>query len=290
MTIFGVDYASVDGNKPPDWKAAYAAGVRFTIVRGNYRTWIDPTLARDREAIRDAGIVLGEYMFPVPGPGNPSAAEQVAAFRRATDTLRTVDLPPMIDVEFPHGVAATGLDRDGLLDWIRDAIALLRTAYGVWPLLYTSGRVWDGTDSDSLHAPPTPDLFECPLVLARYPFTTRIQAVMLPSRVDILPWPTPPASWGAGNVWLHQYQGDALGVPGFSATVDLNRFKVPKLGEEGERIAWIRRRLGRPDSGALTKYDAVDVAFVQAFQKKLGLVSDGVVGPKTFAALAWTNH
>ena len=126
----GVDYAKVDGNArlgPAGWLAQKANGVDFAIVRGSYEKWADPTAARDAPDIRAAGIVFGAYMFPMPGKGHPTATEQVKAFV-ASNTLRAGDFPPVLDVEFPQGIAATGLGRAELLAWIREAVKALRQA------------------------------------------------------------------------------------------------------------------------------------------------------------------
>lgn len=59
-----------------------------------------------------------------------------------------------------------------------------------------------------------------------------------------------------------------------------------KLGVEDARVGFLRQRLNLPtnvDSPALFGEEMVDA--VKAFQKSLGLQIDGVVGPKTIAAL-----
>ena len=63
--MLGVDYASVDSNGRPNLDAAKAVGLRFAFVRATYAKWADLTCARDRDAIRAAGLVFGAYMFPV---------------------------------------------------------------------------------------------------------------------------------------------------------------------------------------------------------------------------------
>jgi peptidoglycan hydrolase-like protein with peptidoglycan-binding domain len=96
--------------------------------------------------------------------------------------------------------------------------------------------------------------------------------------------PPVPPPWGdAGNWWIHQYQGDATNFPGFSGNVDMNRFNVAFKGARGARVRWIQRRLGVTENGA---FDAATEGAVRAFQDDNDLVSDGVVGPRTFAYLA----
>ncbi|HEY6018962.1 MAG TPA: GH25 family lysozyme [Candidatus Paceibacterota bacterium] len=278
----GVDIASVDGNKPVDWAKAKAAGVQYAIFRGTYITWADPTWKTEASRARDAGLLVGAYLFPVMDKSHPSAHDQVAAFCAAVK-LTKFDFPPILDVEFPGGIGKTGHTRTELLQWIRDAVAQFTNLLSVWPILYTSARVWDGTDEDSLQAQPTPDLLKCPLWLARYPFKTRIDAIT-DSRVDALALPPVPKSWGDGNVWMHQYQGDAVHLPGFSATEDLNRFFDLHQGSSGPRVSWLQVKLGIGTDGS---FGPDTERAVKSFQALHNLTQDGVVGPRTFAALCW---
>lgn len=279
----GIDIASVDGNKQIDWIQAKQIGVRFAIFRGTYITWADPTWTKEAQRAKDAGMLVGAYMFPVMDKKHPDAKAQVRAFCDAVK-LTKFDFPPILDVEFPGGIEATGHTRPELLDWIRAAVAEFKNILSVWPMLYTSARVWDDVDTDSLHAPPTPELVLCPLWLARYPWKTRINAHVDATEVDAVAMLTVPASWGQGNVWIHQYQGDAINLPGFTATSDLNRFFDLKLGASGPRVAWAQKKLGITADGSFGS--GTDTS-VKSFQALHNLTQDGVIGPRTFAALCW---
>jgi len=287
----GIDIASVDENKPVNWFEAKKAGVKFAIFRGTYSTWADPTWQIEAVRARMAGLIVGAYLFPVMGKTSPSAKEQIAAFVKSVGSLLPTDLVPTLDVEFPGGIAKTGKSREELLAWVREAVVALRDAYKAYPMIYTSARVWDGEDTDSLDADglgiPTPELLNCPLWLARYPYARKINAQDIPSIVDNLPTPPVPKAWGdATNVWIHQYQGDAIHLEGFSSTVDLNRFFDLRLNcRSGERVKWLQRKLG------VTNVDGVfgpkTDATLRVWQASVGLVSDGIVGPSTFAMLCW---
>jgi len=294
--MIGCDYASVDKNAPPNASAAKTAGVTFAIVRGSYKTWTDPTARRDAEAWRAAGVTFGAYMFPVLDRGAPSPAEQVRAFARS-GAVQKFDLPPTLDVEFPGGIKKTGRTRAELLGWVLEAVAEMKREFGCSPFVYTSARVWDGDDSDSLDADKNgfgalhPTMSECPLWLARYPYKTRLPAIGDTREerkvVDALPWPPVPRAWGdAHNVWIHQYQGDALKMPGFTSTVDLNRFRSLARGEAGERVRWLQRRVKLAEGTPGIFDEALEDA-VREVQSRAGLVADGVVGPRTFARVAW---
>ena len=281
--MIGIDYAAVDGDAAPDLAAAIAAGVRFAIIRGSYERWPDPTCARDRDAIRTAGLTYGAYMFALPGPAHPTPEEQVATFEAGAHLNPGQDLPAVIDIEFPgKGIAATGLSRVELAAWIGRAVAELERRFGCKPMVYTSARVLDDVDADCLAGAADAALAECPLWLARYALATR-----QPGRLDADGIPLPPLPRIAGAMlWAHQYQGDAVRVPGFNATVDLSRWFPLGIGEAGARVQWVHSRLG---AAALTPgaNEAGVGAAVRAYQAAHGLTADGVIGPATFARLAW---
>lgn len=296
MTLYlGVDIASVDGNAPVNWLFAAKSGVRFAFFRGSYRMWSDPTFAREAKRARDAGVTVGAYLFPT-FADSVSIGSQIEAFAKAADVKAGRDLPPVLDVEFPGGIKATGNTRTELLGDIVEFVIEMRARFGCSPMIYTSARVWDGEDDDALNADEElasePDLVRelraCPLWLARYPFKTRIEAIGDDAnekpRVEALPLPPVPKAWGLENVWIHQYQGDAVRMPGFSSTVDLNRFFDLRIADNGPRVAWVQSKLALKTDGS---FGVLTDDAVRKFQKQRALVADGVVGPKTFAALAW---
>jgi hypothetical protein len=295
--ILGLDRASVDGNKVRNYPVARAAGFSFAFVRGSYERWADPSFAADVDEIRAAGMVAGAYAFPLPGAGHPTAREQMRVFGRA-NPIRRGDMPPVLDVEFPRGIASTGLSRPELLRWVLEAADELQEIFGVAPMIYTSRRVWDGEDQDALDADgrvvaaagvglgsvAALALAHCPLWLAQYHVGYR-----QPAKLDASPpWPPTPAAWGEGNHWVHQEQGDATGVPGFSSTIDLNRFRPMYLGETGPRVRWIQQRLGLVE-GAPGVCDSVTCDAIAEYQAAVGLEADRVIGPRTFARLAWEH-
>lgn len=284
---FGIDYASVDGNKPPDLAAAKAAGLRFAIVRGSYSTWQDPTCSRDRAAIRAAGLTFGAYLFPVMNAGAPTPEEQVRQFLQHAELEPSRDFAGVLDLEWPGGIAKTGKTRIEIANWIRRAVAEFEHRTGCKPIVYSSARVLDGNDTDSLAGAADRMVFGCPAWCARYPFKTRIPAVTNDATVDALPRPPVPRALGdADGWWIWQYQGDAIHLPGFSATVDMDEFNLLRHGAKGTRVSWVQRRVGVVEGTPGVWTDAMDDA-VKSFQQEKGLVADGVIGPATFAALTW---
>jgi GH25 family lysozyme M1 (1,4-beta-N-acetylmuramidase) len=278
--MLGVDYASVDGDSRPSLAAAKAAGLRFAFIRASYSTWADPTCARDRDAIRAAGLTFGAYLFPVTDHGAPEPEEQVAAFVRGAGLDRDRDFAPVIDLEWPGGIAKTGRSRAELAIWIEGALHAIYQAYGCEPIVYSSARVLDGNDADGLGGAASKLLADCPLWLARYPFRTHLE----PQLGAVLTPPPVPATLGdADGWWMHQFQGDAVHFPGFTSTVDVDRFNMLGAGAKGSRVAWLQRRLNVIEDG----FGPGTEAAVKTLQAKCGLAVDGVVGPATFAAASW---
>jgi len=298
--IFGLDTASAGGRKNPNWVRAKAEGaISFAIIRANWGVGEDRFFKGNWPKIKDAGIVRGAYMFlrfphPKYGMKAPDPVSQARAFIKTVGNPDKSDLPPSLDVEFPGdkryprrgGREVTGMTAEQLLDGVRAAWKVLKAYYGVAPIIYTSERVW----RENLCNLRAPDLVESPLWLARYykgfgsgP-ARRDAGAFADGRKD----PPVPPPWGdSRNWWIHQYQGDAVRLPGFpTGNVDMNRFNTMLKGETGNRVKWVQRRLGIAQNGRFD--DAIERA-LRAFQKKKGLVSNGVIDPQTFAYLCWSN-
>lgn len=285
--LFGVDIASVDDNKKTNWALAKAQGpISFAIIRATYSTTRDPQFAATWPQLQTTRIVRGAYMFLVyPRTGQPKPASPTAQATALIDTvgdLERTDLPPSLDIEFPKGRSATGMSATAALDWAREAWTTLKDHYGVPPIVYTSGRVW----REDLADLAAPDLVESPLWLARYFLKTGIKANRDPGQfADGKRDPPVPTPWG--GAWaIHQYQGDAFGFPGFSSTVDINRFNTMVKGSSGDLVRWVQRKLGVTESGT---YDDATWKALLTFQAANDQVVDGIVGPKTFASLCWAT-
>lgn len=282
--IIGIDYASVDGNAQPDFGRAKTACVAhdsrlsLLILRSAWGTSPDPIIARDWHRAEDAGLIVGAYLFlRMPHQGFAATPEdQVHAFADNMPQLSVHNLVPIIDVE------DTGLSADAELAWVHRAWLEMKVIYGVPPMIYDSERVW----REDLHDLPAGEMLDSPQWVAKpwpWPVRTRPELSGGPfasGKYD----PLVPAPWGVGNWWLHQYQGDAFGMPGFSNTVDLSRFRLMSLGETGRRVAWVQRRMAVPATGV---FDQAMLSQVRAFQREQGLEIDGVIGPATFRALCW---
>ena len=282
-TFFGVDTADGE-NQNADWLRAKAqVPIDFAIIRASGGGGPDHDFRPAWPKLKDAGLVRGAYLFlvfPRRGGWPSSPVTQATAFIKTVGNLDAGDLAPALDVEADTW-QNTGMKPPQLLEGVRAAWKTLRDYYGVPPIIYTSRRVW----IEVLGNLPAPDLAESPLWVKDYPYKLRTPAHYDPQpfaggRLD----PRMPAPWGdAANWWIHQYQGDALQLPGFVRTVDMNRFNTTVRGAAGDRVRWVQRRLGIPQSGA---FDAATEQALRAFQGKKGIDADGVINPRTFAYLS----
>jgi len=287
MASIGLDYASVDDNEAPDFVAARQAGARFAILRAvygrrvagqmdNLPVYIDPVWARDSGAVKAAGLKRSAYLFvcyPQTGVETPSPEIQAQAFIDHVQLEPNHDYVPMFDVEEKSDM----LDPSGMYDWTLCVCRKLRDHYKAWPGMYTSASVW----RDNLGDHDAPDLLECPLWLAG-PWKDETQ-VDLDGAPGYSPY-TISQFGDATNYWLYQYQGDATQWPGFSSTVDANRFHTVARGSNGTIVRWIQRRVGAFADG---DFGPQTESAVKAFQIQHGLLADGIVGPLTFAPLSW---
>ena len=288
--IFGLDCADVESTASTSWSLAKANGpISFAIIRAAYGKTADVSFQTSWPAIKAVGITRGAYLFlRFPKKGSsapPDPKTQAQAFVNTVGPLDHTDFPPVIDVEFPgNGRKDTGLTPTQALAWVRSAWRALASAYSVTPIIYTSARVW----SEDLNNIAAGVLARSPLWLARYFYGANTTAVRDPVALGSgFQDPPVPPPWGdAGNWWIHQFQGDAIGLPGFARTVDMDRFNTTIQGAKGDLVKWMQGQLGIAQSGT---FDAALTKRVIGFQAAKGLVADGIVGPKTFVALCWNQ-
>lgn len=300
MSLYlGIDFASVDGNRPIDWAKARMGGCRFVIIRAGFGAWTDPAFRAEVQRARAVGLIVSAYLMPLYAKGSPSVTAQVAPFRRAILPIGPGSFPPALDVEFSGGIAKTGRSRRELLMLVCDFVAEMRSVFGVAPLLYTSARVWDGEDADSLDADrlgkPIGDvdvsaLRDCVPWLARYPYNYKLPAVgddaSEKAIAERLPMPPVPRQWG--YVRIHQYQGDARGFAGAIGQCDMNRFFALAKGSTGPGVSWLQRRLAMAE-GTPGVFDEPTAIALGEVQRRAGIVDDEIMGPQTFSHVAWCN-
>jgi GH25 family lysozyme M1 (1,4-beta-N-acetylmuramidase) len=287
MTILGVDYYGPETPTQPNFVKAKAGGIRYAICKavngrpvtaGEKKPYLDPAWARDKQAILSAGLIRGAYLFlcyPRKGLYTPEPEVQAQAFIDYVQ-LTNKDFVPQLDVEEASDV----LTAAEMYDWTVRCATALALAYKARPGIYTSNRVWQ----ENLGGHAAGYLLPCPLWLAKpWPWPPRSPAHLtgMPTR----PWLIP--QWGS-QWWIYQYQGDALGVPGFPSTCDLNSFNLLVKGSTGDTVAWAQRRLvADPPLVIDGDFGTKTEAAVKLFQKSSAIAVDGQIGPQTFACLGW---
>ena len=95
----GIDVSHHQGTI--DWRKVAASGVVFAFIKstqGDYFT--DPYFHRNRQAAKDAGILVGAYHYYDP---NIEAAKQAKHFREVVGPVPAGELQPMLDVEESRG-------------------------------------------------------------------------------------------------------------------------------------------------------------------------------------------
>jgi peptidoglycan hydrolase-like protein with peptidoglycan-binding domain len=300
MAQLGVDYANTDTiNKPgvAGFTQAKDAGARIIIPRavfgrpeyGQSPVYLDAYWSRDKNDIVAAGLNRSSYLFVcVPTkarPDTPDPDVQVAAFYgyvqldKPTLGKKPHDMVPFFDVEMASDV----LSADAYYDWILEVAKLMRSAFGAWPGMYTSERVWTEVLKDHAAGP----LINCPLWIAKpWPWPEGS-----PVRLDGAPGynPTTIPEFGDSTNWvLYQYAGDATGTPGFApGATDTNRCNVIQRGAKGAIVKWIQARAGNltvdGDFGPQTE------ARIKQLQGQYALAADGIVGIDTTVLLSWLN-
>lgn len=286
--MFGIDLASVDDPGQPDWSKPQSLGLGFVFLRSNYGIVRDPFYASQGSRLKALKIPYGPYLFLCfPFKGRPAAQpeDQAHAMIQAVGAreLGNLDFPPVIDIEFPgDGFADTGMMHAQAMDWIRRAYKVLKDKYGIAPIIYTSARVWQ----EDLGNPGAPDLIDSPLWLARYINNPRSTYILEPE-CSAPPIPEP---WGdSDNWWFHQYQGDALHVPGMGSAADLSRFNSMKLGAKGKRVKWVQTRVGLTGKDVDGDFGPNTQQALEAFQKTNLLEETGEIDIHTFCALSWVK-
>ncbi|MEZ0579770.1 GH25 family lysozyme [Nocardioides sp. MH1] len=136
--VRGVDVSHHQG--PIDWEALAGDDVDFAYIKATEgSSHVDDRFAANWQDARDAGLVVGAYHFmSFDSPGEDQARNLVAAVPPTPGML-----PPVVDLE-SYGEYVDHLpDASTVRPILDDLLAALEEEYGVPPIIYTTGDVFD---------------------------------------------------------------------------------------------------------------------------------------------------
>ena len=263
MTLKGIDVSEWQGTI--DWRKVAKDGVQFAVIHAGYGRELsqkDKYFERNYAGARAAGIKVGAFWYSY--ADSVARAEQEARTCLKVLDGKHLDLPVFFDQEYEPGILK--LSTKTRTDIVLKFLETIKAA----------GR-------------------PCGLYSSTDFITTKLQANRLTA------YPLWIAEYGSklhytGKVWAWQYT-DRGRVAGIKGRVDMNHgyFAQPQTGntdllrkgDKGDDVKLLQHRLNILGS-QLTEDGIWGVKTDQAvrnYQYKAGLTVDGIVGPKTQAAL-----
>lgn len=301
--LVGVDTAfGQNGNV--DWDDVYKY-YGYVVVKAGQHTYKDKGHPAYWDAIGKSKLIRGAYHFWQ--CNNDDGPDQAKALKKLLPDMRPgIDLPPSLDLEFSEKSGLPALKQIGREEAMKRFAKYwqaVKDQFGVYPLIYTSGRVY----AEDLGDPKLPitEMLHTPIwckggggknaagkisggyiAYGKGVDLDEAKKRLAKSSPDI-PNPKP---WGSRNYWFKQYGGDMdakLCHFGTAGDFDLNHFQL--LGDDtseksGERVKWVQRRLKISVSG---QWDQATIDAVKKYQQDKGLAVRGIVDPWTFVKLAW---
>lgn len=263
MTLKGIDVSEWQGTI--DWRKVAKDGVQFAVIHAGYGRELsqkDKYFERNYAGARAAGIKVGAFWYSY--ADSVARAEQEARTCLKVLDGKHLDLPVFFDQEYEPGILK--LSTKTRTDIVLKFLETIKAA----------GR-------------------PCGLYSSTDFITTKLQANRLTA------YPLWIAEYGSklhytGKVWAWQYT-DKGRVAGIKVRVDMNHgyFAQTKTtntdllrkGDKGDDVKLLQHRLNI--LGSQLTEDGIwgvqtDTA-VRNYQYKAGLTVDGIVGPKTQAAL-----
>ncbi len=141
--VAGMDVSGHQGTV--DWKAAWAAGARFTYVKATEGTgYRSPVFQQQYTGSARVGMIRGAYHYALPNVSSGAAQARyfVEHGGRWRDDGRT--LPGALDIEYnPYGPMCYGLDPAQMSRWIADFSDTYRALTGRFPVIYTTRNWWN---------------------------------------------------------------------------------------------------------------------------------------------------
>lgn len=263
MALKGIDVSEWQGTI--DWREVAKDGVQFAVIHAGYGRELsqkDKYFERNYAGARAAGIKVGAFWYSY--ADSVARAEQEARTCLKVLDGKHLDLPVFFDQEYEPGILK--LSTKTRTDIVLKFLETIKAA----------GR-------------------PCGLYSSTDFITTKLQANRLTA------YPLWIAEYGSklhytGKVWAWQYT-DKGRVAGIKGRVDMDHgyFAQPhtaspdllRKGDRGDDVKLLQHRLNLLGS-QLTEDGIWGVKTDQAvrnYQYKAGLIVDGIVGPKTQAAL-----
>ena len=233
--------------KKIDWKQVAGSKI-FVFIKATEGTGlVDKSFATNWAGARAAGLLRGAYHFFHPGV---DAIEQADLF---LSKVVACELPPVLDVEAMDNVPSAKLIQ-GVNQWIEQVGRNLRR-----PLIYASPSFWQ-------KLPPADIEQKADLWIAEW-------EARFPEKMG---------KWPGWSFWQYTSRG---AVPGIAGSVDLNRFNGT--------IDDLHAYLTRTANGGIVNPKPIDLMTVIGVQRALNflkvveppLIEDGINGPKTRAAV-----
>lgn len=263
--VYGIDTMTTP-RSTFDWTRVRESGRTFAFVRATYGGKTDPGFARTWRAMREAGITRGAWQML---RHDEDPAEQAIEFLKAVE-LKRGDLAPLLDLE-RMATSSLAVMTSMVKTWcsIVESELEARHGFALRPILRTSSRSW----------PARKPSFE---------LEHHALCVIDPLHFDV---PALPPCWEPDQWMFHQYTIGTPGLPGADGAVQLLRFNPCARGARGTRVRIVKELLRAAGFGfgvsETGDYDDAAARAVAQFQRSRMLVEDGIVGPKTFAALHW---
>jgi lysozyme len=269
MGLSGIDVSFYQGNV--NWQAVADSGVTFAFIKATEGVQSsDEYFDQNWAGMAQVGIARSAYHFFM---ANKDPIDQANNFLRLTQKVwRDGDLPPVLDLERTYFMSASVV-LDRATQWLN----AVERAIGLRPIIYTFPNFWESSLGDPQR------LADYPLWIAHFGTTN----------------PYVPGGW---RTWtFHQYTESGQ-VSGVAGAVDRNNFNgnlddLQKLvkgnlplrqGAKGQIVIKLQTLLKQKgfDVGVIDgDFGPKTKATVMAFQTSAQLLPDGIVGPRTWAAL-----
>lgn len=174
-----------------DWNRVTESGITFAIARASYGTNHDTRFQYNWHEMELAGLIRGAYhYFHV----FQDARAQADLFINSV-TIRSRDLPPVLDVETTNNEGATPQQwQNGIRIWLERVSEVT----GRVPIIYTGNGAWAATVNSA--------------AFGQYPLWIAHWGVNAPSI---------PQGWQNWHLWQYSATGNVNGING---NVDLDRF------------------------------------------------------------------